>query len=205
MCSACPEGVDKCSGCSQSGYGPDPTTTRCVACTMPNCSNCGSSAAACTVCGPGFLLEGATATCVPVSSARGGTGGGLQPVGVGPGGGGRQPRPRVDAAHADSVLRLLDPCSAKCRTAPSVASRLPRGRRSVHTARMATCCRRMATPPHARLPRHERRNTCNFGTSEGCTLSWDERLCYVSCVDSPLHCCSALLTVKACAAVAAVL
>lgn len=65
MCSACPEGVDKCSGCSQSGYGPDPTTTRCVACTMPNCSNCGSSAAACTECGPGFLLEGATATCVP--------------------------------------------------------------------------------------------------------------------------------------------
>ncbi|PRW32514.1 transmembrane [Chlorella sorokiniana] len=61
----CREGVDKCTQCSELGFGPDPTTARCVACTTPNCADCGNSAAACTKCGPGFVLEGATTTCVP--------------------------------------------------------------------------------------------------------------------------------------------
>lgn len=64
MCSSCPKGVDQCSSCQESGFGPD-STGRCVACTVERCSDCGESSTTCTNCSPGYLLDGASGSCAP--------------------------------------------------------------------------------------------------------------------------------------------
>lgn len=63
------EGPEVCAECS-TGFGPDPDTRRCTACTVASCVECARLSTNCTECADGFVLDAASGACTPVSGRQ---------------------------------------------------------------------------------------------------------------------------------------